>query len=443
MYSEKVEKLLKENDIRIGDLVSVKTEKMAVEGELMPRPESGDTSILIIKLNNGYNIGISPKGAEMKKISRGSSEIKFPSAEVKANAALPKIGLIYTGGTIGSKVDYKTGGVYMLTKPEELLYEIPEISKIANVEVNNLMSVASEDLSYADWQAMANAVKEGIDRGVKGIVITHGTDTAHYTSAALSFMLKGISIPVVITGSQRSSDRGSSDAFINLTCAARVASAGSPKGVFICMHSSSSDDSCYLLNGVNARKMHTSRRDAFRPINRKPVACISPSGEIKLVAKTAAAKEQPGRLELKTGFDPLVAMVKAYPNSNPEIIDFYVQKGYHGIIIEGTGLGHTPVSPKNEKLSWLPHIKSAIKKGLVAGMTSQCIYGRVNPNVYRNLRLVSSAGVVYCEDMTPETAYVKLGWLLGNYKPEEAKRLLNQNIVGEIKERSLYDEFLI
>jgi glutamyl-tRNA(Gln) amidotransferase subunit D len=443
MYSEKVEKLLKEKDIAIGDVVSVKTGKIAVEGELMPRPELGDTSILIIKLKNGYNLGLSSKGVEIKKISKREGEIKFPSADLTANAALPKVGLIYTGGTIGSKVDYKTGGVYMLTKPEELLYEIPEISGIANVEVNNLMSVASEDLSHVDWEAMAKAVKEFVDNGASGVIITHGTDTAHYTAAVLSFMLKGIDIPVVITGAQRSSDRGASDAFINFICAARVAAAGSPKGVFLCMHSSSSDDACHLLSGVRARKMHTSRRDAFRPINGKPVAYVFPSGEIKMVSKTAGAKLQQGKFELKTGFDPLVAMVKAYPGSNPEIIDFYVQKGYHGIIIEGTGLGHTPVSPKNEKLSWLPHIKGAIKKGLIVGMTSQCIYGRVNPNVYRNLRLVSSAGVVYCEDMTPETAYVKLGWLLGNYKPEEAQRLLSQNIAGEIKERTLYDEFLV
>jgi glutamyl-tRNA(Gln) amidotransferase subunit D len=85
----------------------------------------------------------------------------------------------------------------------------------------------------------------------------------------------------------------------------------------------------------------------------------------------------------------------------------------------------------------------AVKRGVVVGVTSQCIYGRVHPNVYTKLRLISATGATFCEDMTTETAYVKLGWLLGNYPAEEAKRLLNQNIAGEIKKRTLYDEFLI
>ena len=443
MYSNKVEGLLKEKGISVGDRIKIKSGKIELEGELMPRPELGDTSVLILKLSNGYNLGLSSSGAEVTLIEKGSGKVAFPTAAPKAGAGLPLVGLIYTGGTIGSKIDYKTGGVYMLTKPEELLYEVPEISSIANIEVNNLLGVASEDMSYKDWQLIAEAVKDMREKNVKGIVITHGTDTMHYTSAALSFMLQDIDIPVVLTGAQRSSDRGSSDAFMNLVCATRVAAEGKPAGVSICMHASSSDDRCMLIRGTKARKMHTSRRDAFRPINDRPIAYVQYNGGIDYNTKEEETRIRGAGIKLMTRFDPMVAIIKAYPDSDPAVIDFYAKSGYNGIIIEGTGLGHVPVSPAEMKRSWIPHIKAAVKNGVIVGITSQCIYGRTNSSVYRNLRLILEAGAVYCEDMTSETAYVKLGWLLGNYNKSTASELLSKNLVGEIKARGRYDEFLV
>jgi glutamyl-tRNA(Gln) amidotransferase subunit D len=443
MYSEKVEKMFRDKGIFIGDRIRVRSGSAEFEGDLMPRPETGDTSIIVLKLANGYNLGISSHGAEVSLLEKGSGAANFPSAQAKHDPKLRNISLIYTGGTIGSKVDYKTGGVYMLTKPEELLYEVPEIASIANVDVNNLMSVASEDLSYKDWQSIAEAVRESAEKGASGIVITHGTDTMHYTSAALSFMLQDISVPVILVGAQRSSDRGSSDAFINLICAARVAAYGKPAGVYICMHASSSDDRCMLIRGTKARKMHTSRRDAFRPVNDKPIAYVSYTGAIEWLTDGAKTAELKMELHLQTKFEPLVALVKAHPNSDPEIIDFYMKKGYKGLIIEGTGLGHLPTATADGKFSWIPHVKKAVEKGAIIGITSQCLYGRTNNKVYRNLRLLADAGAVYCEDMTPETAYVKLGWLLGNYDNETAKDLLGKNLAGEIKPRSSYDEFLV
>ena len=364
-------------------------------------------------------------------------------ADYKPNPELPTISLIYTGGTIGSKVDYTTGGVYMITKPEELLSFVPEISGIANLRLKHLSSLASEDMTYTDWQAIAKSVVEHLNSGSRGIVITHGTDIMHYAAAALSFMLKDVNAPVIITGSQRSPDRGSSDAFMNLVCAAKAAASSDIAGVGICMHSSSSDDRCMVIPGTRARKMHTSRRDAFRPINARPIAYISRSGEIVYSGEHRKVTAQKGEAKAVTGFDGKVAIVKAYPNSDPEILDFYTEKGYEGIIMEGMGLGHLPVLDEPGRRSWLPHIKKTIAKGVVLGMTSQTIYGRVHPNVYKNLRLVSRAGVIYCEDMTTEAAYVKLGWLLGNYSVPEAKKMLNKNVAGEISERTLYDEFLI
>ncbi|MEM0154889.1 MAG: Glu-tRNA(Gln) amidotransferase subunit GatD, partial [Methanothrix sp.] len=364
--------------------------------------------------------------------------------EIIQKKSLPKVTLIYTGGTIGSKLDYKTGGVYMLLKPEELLYEVPELASIAELKVDPLFSISSEDMSYIEWQKIAQRVYEAKKEGSRGVVVTIGTDTMHYASAALSFMLNGISIPVVLTGAQRSSDRGSSDAFMNLFCSVVIAARSEIKGVGICMHKTSSDSECGFIRGTRARKMHTSRRDAFRPINEGYIATVSYSGDINYLSKEIAkSKDSSVGNGPLTGFEKNVALVKAYPNSDPGIIDYYVGKGYKGIIIEGTGLGHTPVSTEHEYYSWLPNIKKAVAKGVIVGMTSQCLYGRVNPNVYRNLRLLSGAGVVYCEDMTPETAYVKLGWLLGNYDAETSRKMLNVNVAGEISARSSYDKFLV
>ncbi|MGC8699701.1 MAG: Glu-tRNA(Gln) amidotransferase subunit GatD [Candidatus Micrarchaeia archaeon] len=441
MYSEEIEKILKSKKISVGDKIKVSSPKGAFEGVLMPKPEFSMEDVVIIKLENGYNIGIRlDKGSKIERISE-KEEKKTPKISAfKQKEDLPNIELIYTGGTIGSKIDYESGGVYMLTKPEELLSEVPELSEIANLEVNNLMSIASEDMTYIEWQKIAKAVAEALKKN-SGVVITHGTDTMHYTSAALSFMLNGLNAPVVLTGSQRSSDRGSSDAFMNLICSVRAAARSDIAEVMICMHESSSDNYCSLIRGTKARKMHTSRRDAFKPINNKPIARVSYDGKIEYISNYKRIEEE-GELKLLTGFEPKVALVKAYPNSDPMIIDYYLSKGYKGIIIEGTGLGHTPVSTLHGEYSWLEHIKRAVDEGMIIGMTSQCLYGRVNENVYRNLRLLRSAGVIYCEDMLPEVAYVKLGFLLGNYKKEHAEKLLNANIAGEITKRSEMDWFI-
>jgi len=437
MYSEALEAEFKKHGISIGDKIKVSSQKGDFSGTLMPRPEAGSSSIIVIKLENGYNVGIRfSADAKIEKLGKGETQ-RILKSSLEFSKDLPNVDLLYTGGTIGSKIDYVTGGVYMLTKPEELLYEVPELNEIANIEVKNLMSIASEDMTYKEWQRIADETAKALNGGARGVVITHGTDTLHFTSAALSFMLQGVNAPVVLTGAQRSSDRGSSDAFMNLVCSARFAAYGKAAEIGVCMHGSSSDDYCNFIRGTKVRKMHTSRRDAFKPINSDPIARISYDGEIEYTGSYNEIGEEKRKVVALTKYEPKVALVKAYPNSDPEIIDFYIGKGYKGIIIEGTGLGHTPVSGSGE-YSWLPHVKRAIDSGLVVGMTSQCLYGRVNSKVYRNLRLIQGAGTIYCEDMLPEVAYVKLGFLIGNYGVEKAKELLAKNIAGEITDRTKY-----
>jgi glutamyl-tRNA(Gln) amidotransferase subunit D len=445
LYSEELQKLFNASKIEVGDKIDVESGSLKVHGELMPSTEAGNKNIVVIKLENGYNVGIAySQETKIKKTGVGTKNIKFPKRDAGKKAGLPDVTLLYTGGTIGSKIDYKTGGVYMLLEPGELLYEVPELSEIANLRVKQLFSIASEDMSYLEWQKIAKEIEVALNSGSHGVVITMGTDTMHYTAAALSFMLKDLNAPVVITGAQRSSDRGSSDAFFNLMCAVELAAKSDIAEVGICMHATSSDEKCMLVRGNRARKMHTSRRDAFRPINDRPIAYVDRKLDITYSNDyNKVVEELEEKTLAETKFEPKVSLVKSYPNSDPEIIDFYVKKGYRGIIIEGTGLGHVPASTEHADLLWLDHVKRAVEKGVVVGMTSQTLYGRVNRNVYRNLRLISDLGVVYCEDMLPETAYIKLGWLLGNYKPEEAKKLLDKNIAREIKNRSRVDEFLI
>jgi glutamyl-tRNA(Gln) amidotransferase subunit D len=263
----------------------------------------------------------------------------------------------------------------------------------------------------------------------------------HYSSAALSFMLLNLTKPVAFVGAQRSSDRGSSDAFMNLACGTALAARGNFAEVGICMHAGASDSHCLFLRGTKARKMHTSRRDAFRPINCKPLARVFPEGRIEPGGAPFRKRSQ-GEVAASVKFEPKVALLKAYPSSLPEIIDFFVSRGFRGIVVEGTGLGHVPTQTPEAKDSWLPKIREAVSRGVVVAVASQCIYGRTNPFVYRNLRMLSAAGAVHCEDMTPETSFVKLGWLLANNSPEEARRMMPLNLCGEISPRIRRDEFL-
>jgi glutamyl-tRNA(Gln) amidotransferase subunit D len=438
MYSPEISDLFKKLGINIGDSILVSNESVKFEGILMPRPDIGNNNIIVIKRKDGYNVGIRYSGGtKVEKLESRTNEILLPKLHAQANESLKTIHMLYTGGTIGSKVDYITGGVHVLTNPGELLFEVPELQNIANINVKDIMHTFSEDMSHNEWSAIASEVFKSILDGADGVIITHGTDTMHYTAAALSFMIGGLNKPVVLTGAQRSSDRGSSDAFMNLICSAYVAQSDIAE-VMICMHEDSSDKNCIAIRGTKARKMHTSRRDAFKPINNLPIARISYTGSIEKLSKYKKANVD-GELKLLNKFESRTALIKAYPNSDPSIIDYYVKKGCKGIILEGTGLGHLPIETKSKGYSWLSHVKDAITSGVVVGITSQCIYGRVDYKVYSAGRLLHESGAVYCEDMTPEVAYVKLGVLLGNYDSNKAKNMLNVDISGEITERSEFD----
>lgn len=445
MYSPETEVVLGTKKIKPGDRIRITKNGVNYEGTLMPRIEIGDISCLILKLDNGYNVGIKfEKGVKIKKLKGRRGLEKFPTRKFEQKPGLPKVSLLATGGTIASRIDYLTGAVKMASKPEEIFFAVPELANMVSFKrIKELSNLASEDLWYKNWQQMAEEAAKELNGGARGVIITHGTDTMHFSSAALSFMLKNLTGPVVFTGAQRSSDRGSSDTVMNLICSAHIAGYSDLAEVGTCMHGESSDTYCLITRGTKVRKCHTSRRDAFRPINDLPLAKVWLDGKIEITNQNYK-KISEGRVRTDTKFEPKVALLKVYPGSDPELVDHLVKNDVKGIVIEGTGLGHVPTSTPEPERSWIPYIKNAIENGVPVVVTSQCLWGRVHPYVYRNLRILNSTGVIWGEDMLPEVAYVKLGWTLGHTKNlDKIREIMLKNFAGEISERIDSNVFLI
>jgi len=448
MYQDKVVKILRKKKIEIGDTIEVRKGKRVFSGILMPRIELGDTNCLVLKLDNGYNIGIKfAKGLKIKKLKGKTRAKEKPKPKLSVDKSKPTISILHTGGTIASRLDYRTGGVVASFKPEDIVEMFPELNDIANIRSVFLGNLLSENLRFGHYNKMAKAIEKEIRSGVDGVIVTHGTDTLAYTSAALAFVLEDLPKPVILVGAQRSSDRGSSDAAMNLICAALFIGASDFGGVGICMHESEGDVDCVVLPPCKTRKMHTSRRDAFRPVNAKPIAKINyQSGRISFLTEDyPRINEKKLRLRL---FDPKVkvAILKAHTNMWPQQIDFYRKHGYDGVVLEGTGLGHMPIEATDKESEINHKNKEAIEKlcrNAVVVMTSQCIYGRVNMNVYDAGRDLQRLGVVgNFLDMLPEVAFIKLAWLLSNYTKDKTKELFSENLRGEIVDRSQEDEFL-
>ncbi|OIO65105.1 glutamyl-tRNA(Gln) amidotransferase subunit D [Candidatus Woesearchaeota archaeon CG1_02_57_44] len=427
-----------------GARVRVTANDVTYEGILLPSAEMGTGNILL-KLDSGYNIGIDKTSTI--EVLAPPKELSFPIAKLQQKKGLPRIALIATGGTIGSRVDYRTGGVHMLLTPEQLLFNVPELQGIVSIEtIERPFAIASEDMYFEEWQEIARQVVAALQSGLDGVIITHGTDTLHYTAAALSFMLQGLDKPVALVGGQRSSDRGSFDGAMNLVCAAHYMSSGIGE-VALVMHAGSDDDACLAIRGTTARKMHTSRRDAFRPVNQLPLAKIWPDGKIERIhpdPRPASQGASHGRSKviLKDSFAK-VALVKLFPGADPEVLDFHRKQGCKGIVLEGTGLGHVITQPQDASRSWIPAIQRCAEAGVLIVISSQCLYGRINQQVYSNLRILHQAGAISAQSMTPECAYVKLSWALGQTTDKDkAAGVFTSDIAGEIAERTLHETFL-
>ncbi len=436
MYSKDIEDFLKKNNISVGDRIEISGEKGKFEGLLMPRVQ-GETEVLVLKLDNGYNIGIGFEGTEIKLIEKA----KPKKPEKKHKEGKGEIAILGCGGTIASKIEYKTGAVYPAITPEELRMTFPDIEKIATIRSKSLFSLLSEDMNAEHWKILANTIVDEIKEGVKGIVVMHGTDTMTYTSSALSFMLQNLPAPVVLVGAQRSSDRPSSENEMNMLNAVYCAKKDIGE-VCVCMHASMNDNYCYLHHGTKVRKMHSSRRDAFRSINSMPIAAVNYMNDRFEVLSKYRKRSQKGSLKASTKINDNVAMIYVHPNIKPKLLESL--SDYDGVVIVGTGLGHAPTNPFDDRHArpLLPAIKKLIDSEIPVVMSSQTISGRLCMRVYAAGRLLMGAGVIGDgADWTPETAYTKLCWVLGQTKDmKKVKELMMTNIAGEISERSVMKE---
>ncbi len=416
-------------------LKRVKLHKKGITYEGFILPQSNDKTI-VLKLENGYNIGLSKEGTSIEEL--GEVEVLQQAAEVSQK--IGDIAILSMGGTVCSRVEYKTGAVFPSTNPADLLRNLPELEKITSFHTKSLFAMLSEDMSPQHWAIAAEAVKSEIEQGVKGVVILHGTDTMHYSSAALSYMLQDTPVPVVFVGAQRSPDRPSTDARLNILNAAYLAKEGPIAEVGVCMHATTNDTYCYYHRGTKVRKMHTSARAAFRSINSLPLAKADFSKEE--IKPLRSYHERGGQLKFNNAINGNVALIYSHPGLKPKLVDSLAE--YDGVVFAGTGLGHVATNAFNAPnvLSVLPEIKALSDSGIPVVMASQCIYGRVNLNIYTAGRLLQDAGVIGSgADWTPEAAYAKLCWVLGHEKdPKKVAAEMMMPIAGEISSKSGIEE---
>ena len=435
-YRGASEIFLKSAGISIGDSVKITKQDISYEGMLLDRAEDADETHLVLKLKNGYNVGINIENATIELVKKGEKpKIELSKLDIEKDSQKHDISIISTGGTVASIIDYKTGAVHPAFTADDLIRANPELLEYANIKGKAVLNILSENMKPEYWVKSARSIADEINDGAYGVVVAHGTDTMHYTSAALSFMLD-TPVPVVLTGAQRSSDRPSSDAFLNLLNSVTAAKSDIAE-VMVCMHATEDDTYCDLHRGTKVRKMHTSRRDTFRSINTSPLARVQ-NGGIEILDEQLRYKTRTdGEVELQDAVESNVAFIKSYPGISGEIIEYHMDKGYKGIVLEGTGLGHCP-----EEI--IPSIKRARDSGIPVVMTSQCLYGKVNMNVYSTGRKLINAGVISAGDMLPETAYVKLCWALGQTDEiEEVEKTMQTNIAGEIEDKSSIKYFLM
>lgn len=429
--------VLKKFNVRVWGQAEVLTSRGDFKGTVLPRADQDDDQHIVLKIATGYNIGIDIATiSDMKETGYKKAVYKIPEKEFPVTPGLPKVKLLGTGGTIASRLDYRTGAVIPAFTPGELYGAVPELADICNLATEKLFAVFSENMGPEQYKKLAIAIGKEIENGIDGIVIGHGTDTMHYTAAALTFMVQNPPVPIVMVGSQRSSDRPSSDAALNLMHATTAAGLGDIAEVMVCMFGPTSDEYGFLHRGTRVRKMHSSYRSTFRTIGDTPVATITRQG-VAHIKQDYNPRRKDRQVTIKPFFEEKVSMIYYYTNMQPDMIDSLVDAGYKGIIIIGTGLGHV-----NKPL--YPAIERAVAKGVHIFMTVQTLWGYVHMFVYDTGRDLMAKGVVPLENMLPEVAYIKLGWVLGQTQDrEEVKKMMLTPLGSDITPREPYNGYLI
>jgi len=436
-YRGRALEVLKTNNVRVWGKVRIDTTRGVFEGTILPRAENDDDRHLVLKFKTGYNIGISIDTIKnIKELGYKKAKYQIPEKEFPYSDDKPNIKLFGTGGTIASRLDYRTGAVIPAFTPGELYGAVPELADICNITTEKLFAVFSENMGPKQYITLAKAIGKEIEKGIDGIIVGHGTDTLHHTAAVLTFMVQDLPVPIVLVGSQRSSDRPSSDAALNLMHAAYAASHSDIAEVLVCMFGPTSDEYGFLHRGTRVRKMHSSYRSTFRTIGDIPVAKVT-KNKVELLKDTYNHRRKDRKVKIFPHFEEKISIVYYYPNMQPDIIDSLVDNGYRGIVIAGTGLGHV-----NKPL--YPAILRAVKKNVAIYMTVQTIWGYVHMCVYDTGRDLMAKGIIPAGNMLPEVAYIKLGWALGQANDlDKVKEIMLTPINDEITEREPYNGYLV
>jgi len=337
----------------VGDFVEIYLQDDVFSGILLP---SQNKDTMTLKLDSGYNLNVKKNKIKKFKLLKKNSGEKQKKQEVVFKKYLPTISILHTGGTIASKVDYKTGGVTSAFSPEELIEMFPDLKDIANFKTRLVRKMFSDDLRFKHFSIIAREIEKEVKNKVSGIIIGMGTDNLAVASAALSFVLESCPVPVILVGAQRSSDRGSSDAYLNLLSAALFITKTDFSGVGICMHENLNDKTCLILPATKTRKLHSSRRDAFKVINDKPIARVN--YETKAIEFLKKYNKRGSKLIIKDKFEEKTGLIKITVNMNSK--QFLSYRGYKGLIIEGTGLGHTPLDVIDKETKEHANIKKAL-----------------------------------------------------------------------------------
>ena len=436
-YKGAARSILEKFGVSVWDNCVIQTTRGEFRGLILPRSETDNDRYLVLKLASGYNVGVEVETVTaMKAGERKEAHYKIPEKEFPVSPNKPSVKLLGTGGTIASRLDYRTGAVIPAFSPGELYGAVPELAEICNLTTEKLFAVFSENMGPEQYKKLAVRIGEEIEKGIDGIVIGHGTDTMHHTASILAFMVQNSPVPIVLVGSQRSSDRPSSDAALNLIHATKTASESDIAEVVVCMFGPTSDEYGLLHRGTRVRKMHSSYRSTFRTVGDIPIAMVS-RDKITPLKNDYNKRRTDRKVDIYPYFEERVAMVYYYPNMHPDMIDSLVQNGYRGIVIAGTGLGHInkPVYPAIER---------AVAAGVAIYMTVQTLWGYVHMFVYDTGRDLMAKGIIPAENMLPEVAYVKLAWALGQTSDlAKVKELMLTPICGEITEREPHNGYLI
>jgi len=436
-YKGRALETLKRFNVRVWGQSEIDTTRGLFKGTVLPRSENDDDLHIVLKIETGYNIGIDIATITgMKETGYNKANYKIPEKEFPYSDDKPNVKLFGTGGTIASRLDYRTGAVIPAFSPGELYGSVPELADICNINTEKLFAVFSENMGPEQYMTLAKAIGQEISNGIDGIVIGHGTDTLHHTAAALSFMVQNPPVPIIMVGSQRSSDRPSSDAALNLLHASTAASRGDIAEVMVCMFGPTSDDYGFLHRGTRVRKMHSSYRSTFRTIGDTPLATVTRAG-VKPIKKEYNPRRNDREVKIAPFFSEKATMIYFYPHMKVEMFHALIDMGYKGIIIVGTGLGHV-----NREL--YPALARAKAEGVSVFMTLQTLWGYVHMFVYETGRDMMALGVVPLGNMLPEVAWVKLGWTLGQTEdPEEVKRIMLTPVNGEITQKEPYNGYMV